>query len=60
MEKPNFKKICKMYIQQLTNFPYIEKDFDALTDYGLLCKIVAYLNKVIENQNTQNESIMLL
>ena len=57
VEKPTFKKICKMYIQQLTNFPYIEKDFDALTDYGLLCKIVDYLNQVIENNNTQNESI---
>lgn len=57
MEKPNFKKMCLMYIQQLTNFPYIEKDFDALTDYGLLCKIVEYLNKVITNNNIQNETV---
>ena len=60
MEKPNFKEICKMYIQQLTNFPYIEKDFDALTDYQLLCKVVAYLNKIITNENTQNETITAL
>jgi hypothetical protein len=35
----------------LQNFPYIEEDFDALTDYALLCKIVEYLNNVINSQN---------
>lgn len=35
----------------LQNFPFIEADFDALTNYGLLCKIVEYLNKVIASQN---------
>lgn len=35
----------------LQNFPFIEEDFDALTNYGLLCKVVAYLNKVIDSQN---------
>lgn len=35
----------------LQNFPFIEEDFDALTNYGLLCKVVAYLNKVIASQN---------
>ena len=60
MEKPNFKKMCLMYIQQLTNFPYIEKDFDALTDYQFLCKVVAYLNKIITNENTQNDAITAL
>ena len=56
----NFKKLCYLNIQQLTNFPYIEEDFDALTNYELLCKIVEYLNKVIENDNKQNESILAL
>lgn len=60
MNKPTFKHICLMHIQQLTNFPYIEKDFDALTDYGLLCKVVDYLNQVITNENTQNENIVAL
>ena len=58
--KPNFKKICLMHLQQLTNFPYIEKDFDALTDYELLCKVVDYLNKVIANENEQNEVVTSL
>ena len=60
MNKPTFKHICLMHIQQLTNFPYIEKDFDALTDYGLLCKVVDYLNQVIANENAQNDNIVAL
>ena len=60
MEKPTFKKICFMYLQQLTNFPYIEKDFDAISDYQLLCKVVDYLNEVISNNNKQNEVITSL
>lgn len=35
----------------IQNFPFIEADFDALTNYGLLCKIVEYLNQVIASQN---------
>ena len=46
-----------MHMQQLTNFPYIENDFDALTDYELLCLVVKYLNDVIDNSNEQNTSI---
>ena len=39
----------------LQNFPFIEQDFDALTDYELLCKVVEYLNKVIDSQNEVTE-----
>ena len=53
----DFRKICLLHMQQLTNFPYIEKDFDALTDYELLCKVVQKLNEVVENSNKQNEQI---
>lgn len=35
----------------LQNFPFIEEDFDALTDYALICKVVEYLNNVITSQN---------
>ena len=41
----------------MQNFPFIEQDFDALTDYELLCKVVEYLNKVIDGQNTNAEQI---
>lgn len=57
MEKPTFRKLIFMNMQTLTNFPYIEEDFDALTDYGLLCKVVEKINEMIANDNLQNESI---
>jgi hypothetical protein len=53
----SFRQLVLMNMQQLTNFPYIEKDFDALTDYELLCLVVKFLNDVIANQNEQNASI---
>lgn len=32
----------------LRNFPFIEKDFDGLTDYEILCKIFEYFKKQIK------------
>ena len=60
MEKPDFRKICFMSFQALTNFPYIEEDFDALTDYALLSKVVEKVNEVIKNDNLQSEAINTL
>lgn len=44
----------------IQNFPFIEDDFDALVNYGLMSKIVEYLNKVIDqtNQTTENMEIV--
>lgn len=47
----NESKIPKFRRCVIQNFPFIEEDFDALTDYGLLCKVVEYLNIVIDSQN---------
>lgn len=44
----------------LQNFPFIEADFDAVTNYQLLCKVVEYLNNVIDNNNKQNSNITQL
>ena len=44
----------------LQNFPFIEADFDAVTNYQLLCKVVEYLNKLIDNSNKQNNNITQL
>lgn len=44
----------------LQNFPFIESDFDAVTNYQLLCKVVEYLNNVIDNNNKQNANITQL
>ena len=49
MDKP--KIITPFKMQVLTNFPFIEADFDALTNYELLCKIVEKLNEVVGNEN---------
>ena len=32
----------------LQNFPFLEDDFDALTDYELFCKMVEYMKKALE------------
>lgn len=48
---PKFRKCV------LQNFPFIEQDFDALTDYELLCKVVEYLNTVIASQNQTMENV---
>lgn len=51
---PPFKWFC------LTNFPFIEADFDALTNYELLCKVVQYLNEVIVKTNELGEQVEIL
>lgn len=44
----------------IQNFPFIEADFDALTDYQLMSKIVEYLNKVIDQTNINSEAVQQL
>lgn len=53
----NESRIPKFRRCVIQNFPFIEEDFDALTDYGLLCKVVEYLNKVIDHQNNVDSKI---
>ena len=56
----NFNKLTPFRFFCLTNFPFIEEDFDSLTTYELLCKVVGYLNKVIDTTNaigTQTEEL---
>lgn len=47
----DYKKLTPFKLCVLQNFPFIEEDFDALTNYELMCKIVEYLNKTINSQN---------
>lgn len=44
----------------LQNFPFIEADFDALTNYELMCKIVEYLNKTIDKTNELGNQVEVL
>lgn len=45
---------CRVVLQ---NFPFIEEDFDALTTYQLISKVVEFLNKVIKSQNTLVDNV---
>lgn len=54
-EKEDLKILTPFKMQVLTNFPYIEADFDALTNYQLLCKVVEYLNDTIAEMNEVTE-----
>lgn len=44
----------------LENFPYIEEDFDALTNWQLFCKIGKEINKIIEKVNLTGEQVEIL
>ena len=41
----------------LENFPYIEDDFDALTNWQLFCKLGKEMNKIIEKCNLTGEQV---
>lgn len=41
----------------LENFPYIEEDFDALTNWQLFCKLGKEMNKIIEKCNLTGEQV---
>ena len=41
----------------LENFPYIEEDFDALTNWQLFCKLGKEMNKIIEKVNLTGEQV---
>lgn len=56
----DMKNLTPFKLCVLQNFPFIESDFDAVTNYQLLCKVVEYLNKVIDNHNNQNDNITQL
>lgn len=56
----DMKNLTPFKLCVLQNFPFIEADFDAVTNYQLLCKVVEYLNKVIDNTNNQNNNISQL
>jgi hypothetical protein len=56
----DMKNLTPFKLCVLQNFPFIESDFDAVTNYQLLCKVVEYLNKIIDNNNKQNDNITQL
>ncbi len=60
MNKFEYKRLYPFKWFVLQNFPFIEADFDAITNYQLYCKLVEYLNKVLENVNTIGTELEVL
>lgn len=56
----DYKKLTPFKFQILQNFPFIAEDFDSLTNYELLCKVVEYLNDVISNENNVEDNVTAL
>lgn len=57
MKDKKFIKLTPFKMQVLQSFPFIDEDFDAITNYELLCKVVEYLNKTVENVDLLNEKV---
>ena len=57
MKDKKFIKLTPFKMQVLQSFPFIDEDFDAITNYELLCKVVEYLNKTVDNVDLLNEKI---
>lgn len=60
MNKFEFKNLTPFKWFVLENFPFIEADFDALTEWQLFCKIGKEMNKIINSENslgTQVENV---
>ena len=61
INKKDFKVLCPFKGWVLESFPYIEEDFDAITNYQLFSKVVEYLNKIRDNmillEDSDNELI---
>ena len=56
----DMKNLTPFKLCVLQNFPFIEADFDAVTNYQLLCKVVEYLNNVIDNINQLEQNFITL
>lgn len=56
MNKKDFIILTPFKRWVIQEFPFIEEDFDAITNYQLYSKIVEYLNKVIANEKLLEQS----
>lgn len=52
MNKYDYKYLNPFKWFILENFPFIEADFDALTNWQLFCKLGKEMNKIIDNLNS--------
>lgn len=52
MNNFNYKNLTPFKWFVIENFPFLEADFDALTEWELFCKLGKEINKIINNTNT--------
>jgi hypothetical protein len=57
MNKYEYEKLTPFKWFVLENFPFIEADFDSITNYQLYSKVIEYLNKTIDTTNTLGETV---
>lgn len=57
MKDFNYKYLTPFKWFILENFPFIEADFDALTNWQLFCKIGNEMNKIINSTNTLGSEV---
>ena len=57
-ERHDYKAITPFRLFVKSNFPFIESTYEALDNYGLYCKVVEYLNQVIDEQNKVNADMV--
>ena len=50
-DQQSYKEMTPFRRFVLQSFPWIDSNFDALTNYELMGKIIEYLNDVIDNEN---------
>ena len=55
MNKFEYKNLTPFKWFVLENFPFIEADFDALTEWQIFCKLGKEINKIIDSQNLVGE-----
>lgn len=55
--KKPYKKLPPFKGWVLQNFPFIEADFDALTNYQMMCKIIEYLKVFQGNLDNMDDNI---
>ena len=51
MSNFNYKFLTPFKFFMLQNFPFIDEDLDAITNYQMLCKMAEEINKIITSQN---------
>lgn len=57
MNNYNYNKLTPFKWFILENFPLIDEDFDALTNWQLFCKLGKEINKIINSQNNVGEQM---